>query len=490
MSLRLLGKFQQKLSAMLITTADQLPRIKVGPIARLRRLREYQLNAANAAAIRAEPPQGATIEFLGFTSIRMFPIEQCHRVAETLAAPFQLMPDSQEIRTIRDLAAQTYTVSWNLVGVLAHDLKNAPVMFRYSAQPDLPECVDYVFVYVNKHSQTLGSIKIVAYLNASADGLLRSFFETLILPPVVLTDFRPKHVGHSAMRYSADWARVNAARALFQNLRGNVDRIIFKDAAAHRFSLTTTIDCTPAIELFKVSGIKTENQSDWLNETRGWRAGLGLDFDRDFYFGDGIYLGTESWYDVREPVVWPLILTKDLPTDKFFTMPGRHGETDRACHRLDLTAFILASKAYAVSVERKLVDFRRRSQDKRNRIQLASDARLYETILREKFFVSLFRGSIKSMEDEADVFLDSLHYRTAFLPQAVGLGTARTSLFELSKETFERLGTQMAEIEDFFSAVLSARNVGTTFLTALIAIVIAVIALAVSIVGTIHEFKP
>jgi len=469
-----------------LRAASRLPQRASGPIHQLQGIRRRQERDALRVLEHTKVPAGMAFDYLGFVLVELFPIEESRQLANGIQQLFGLDPEADVLSRIREYAAKPDETGWQQVGILYRNQK--PLLaphFGFRQVPDLPEAIEYVDIHVTRLSESTLTMHAVAYAAPAFNEQISHIINSPILAAVELNDFRPRFIGYSLTSYSANIAKAEKARAFFRGVRAETTRVVFgRYFRCGYLARGRGCDTLSTIDVYQFSGLPRNEPSVWLETTRGWRFGLGLDIEHAYFAKNDFAFGFVS-ASPDEPLVWPLFTTEVIAARTGDPGAARRERMSALSGQLRGSAYLLAVHAYSHSVTRKMARFRENVYSGRSVFGITHDASLYEDILKERLLVNRLHKDIGRLNEKTldDHFLTSLRF---YDNPIAGIGAAE-SLIREAQRNYARLKGDMDSIIDYFSSVVSARNIRTTFLVATFALIVAALALVAPIASQLLE---
>jgi hypothetical protein len=479
MRLRLSKRWRRRLSVLLISSAGMLPARSSPTVERLQRIAAERVKRAKDVVASVES-SSYSLKYCGFSIVELFPIELLPKVID---AATDLFP-SLEARDTLDV----YRLGYVPLGIVyrTKPLHLIMALNRYRLLLTLPAWVERVDLSLSRQYDSTFIVTADVITTSIVDDLLANHLAKASPAGIELN--RLSHIsnlGYARTEYSEFEAYSTSFQDFLVSLRSSIQRALFLRFFPFGYFLSHGRNL-PAIDLMEVVGGDAANSDDWVNETQAWRDKLGINFERDYYSGEGIAVGISRDLPVTSAPLWRIVLRSAYQPPRNISrepISGRESAVAIQSH-LAKTLHALAATAHQGVVASLLSEFRRKVfLSGARHLMILQQTSLYERLCSEWL---LFERSKRDLQDGAamakdDVFLKALRYRTAFMPALVSDKPADVDLHESGTWGYEQLTTGLEEIRTHFSDVLAARNYGATFLLTLIAIFVAILSFVVSV---------
>lgn len=289
-------KLKSTISKKWLDLAEKMPKSKNGLFSILQALRTHQRERSEHDYESSQIPSGIEIDYLYFCMFDLFQVEDFDHLLDGILHLFpQLYSDDLSGETFSSRFRQSIkriTSSWQEnVGIIAPN-RNRFFGSRANRQiADLTPEVDYIEVGIHHFLPSLCAVVFGVHLTNKATQCLVELQNKHYLSDIRFKRLVP--LGELAIPYSSygpDWERKQAILEWKRHLHSKIEACLRPYLNGHfmrQYSGKTAR--LPVIEVYALRGVPEgkEHLEKWLNESWAWRGSLGFDFHSSDTYTDG-----------------------------------------------------------------------------------------------------------------------------------------------------------------------------------------------------------
>jgi len=280
-------------SSKLLDFAENLPKFQGGFIHSLQQIRETQRKWSKDTFQRTRPPEGTSVEYLGFWLFEMFHYEDFYELKRSIRSLFPEVDNTRGGRTLDDffenIGEKITSTGWTNIGKMVRpDSK-----FLIPADPkrvfdDLPHEIENVKVGLHKILPSIMVVSFFVQLNEKASKRLHDLQERRYLSKADLqyVYFNPNFLGFGHSMGSGEMKK--EISLWLESLHIGVEKLVHQFMAGVFLSKKGKHAKLPSIELYGIKGhlSSLENFPKWAKDSWNWWDSMNFRFYDRFYSND------------------------------------------------------------------------------------------------------------------------------------------------------------------------------------------------------------